>query len=542
VHHATRDGKAVELQIQHFSGGGAGNVQEADFANIVGPILNQSGPLSFDQIRSLLAVRGEFEALFDRLPPPEPGYSFCANQPLCEQVTLKALAFLKTKIDEACAAGRANPELTALAQLRTLLDLEAQRTEFGATAPISTACQRDIMASLIGQGTVVARAVPFDPPLLGLSIPNDVLGDLDGVSPTTNFEFLFRLAGNATQLGFEDLGRTGSDNALTILRELPGRGRTRCESNAVGLAGGIADLQIGRRWSEIIDPDGIRAFLDALDFCRLEVSVSPSQSTVLVGTQRQFTANVAQLIDPPRNAEVTWSATAGSIDANGNYTAPNTPGTYQVTAKSVLNPARSATVDVTVVSPGAVTIDSGGGGGEGHVNVACSSGPGASGDDIESQTTPSFSPAPWFVTRNIGCPGFGGQDSSSTGSAQQSASAFGSLSVTGSGQGSLGGGGNQAGNVSSGSARSNLQFTINGGPLNVTLEGTISRGTCPQASGPGVKLGAFESNGGEFSHSGTLQPGQHTFSIEVGAVLPFPDNEGGVNCSYSYSFSLSVTG
>jgi hypothetical protein len=48
---------------------------------------------------------------------------------------------------------------------------------------------------------------------------------------------------------------------------------------------------------------------------------------------------------------VTWSTNNGTVDANGNYTAPATAGTAIVTAKSTQDPTQSAQATITIVVP-----------------------------------------------------------------------------------------------------------------------------------------------------------------------------------------------
>ncbi|HEX3120648.1 MAG TPA: hypothetical protein VHP80_16250, partial [Candidatus Acidoferrum sp.] len=54
---------------------------------------------------------------------------------------------------------------------------------------------------------------------------------------------------------------------------------------------------------------------------------------------------------------VTWSATVGTIDANGNYTAPATAtnATATITATSTADATKTATAAVSVIANGAVT-------------------------------------------------------------------------------------------------------------------------------------------------------------------------------------------
>lgn len=95
------------------------------------------------------------------------------------------------------------------------------------------------------------------------------------------------------------------------------------------------------------------------------VTITPASATVNAGETQSFTATVTHATNPA----VTWSATGGTITGAGatiTFAAPLEGGPYQVTARSVADPARSATATVTVraiavtVSPAAVTIGAGG--------------------------------------------------------------------------------------------------------------------------------------------------------------------------------------
>lgn len=88
------------------------------------------------------------------------------------------------------------------------------------------------------------------------------------------------------------------------------------------------------------------------------ISIFPASETLRAGGQRQFSgwdSSVGQY-------DVTWSlqegAAAGSITADGLYTAPNTPGTFHLIATSSHNTSFSATAPLTLVSVGFVTLDS----------------------------------------------------------------------------------------------------------------------------------------------------------------------------------------
>ncbi|HJU83042.1 MAG TPA: hypothetical protein VJ600_02425 [Holophagaceae bacterium] len=68
---------------------------------------------------------------------------------------------------------------------------------------------------------------------------------------------------------------------------------------------------------------------------------------------RQFTA----VVNGTSNQAVTWKvleSDGGTIDAVGNYTAPNKEGTFHIQVTSAANPAVSSTIETTVVPPATI--------------------------------------------------------------------------------------------------------------------------------------------------------------------------------------------
>lgn len=78
--------------------------------------------------------------------------------------------------------------------------------------------------------------------------------------------------------------------------------------------------------------------------------ISPQIAAMGAGQTMQFTPIVSN-----DSSTVTWTSTGGSIDANGNFTAPAHSATITVTAALVKNPKVTATAKVNVVAPGSVT-------------------------------------------------------------------------------------------------------------------------------------------------------------------------------------------
>lgn len=84
------------------------------------------------------------------------------------------------------------------------------------------------------------------------------------------------------------------------------------------------------------------------------VTVAPTSATVTGGTTRQFTATVTGTNNPAQT--VTWTTSAGTINASGLLTAPAATGSAQtvtVTATSTADGTQSGTATVTV--PAAVS-------------------------------------------------------------------------------------------------------------------------------------------------------------------------------------------
>jgi hypothetical protein len=91
----------------------------------------------------------------------------------------------------------------------------------------------------------------------------------------------------------------------------------------------------------------------------VSVSVTPASASVELGAAQAFVAHIASAANP--NASVTWTvtgtgctnSTCGTIDANGNYTAPGILPSQiaaTVTARSVADPNKTAAVSATITS------------------------------------------------------------------------------------------------------------------------------------------------------------------------------------------------
>jgi probable HAF family extracellular repeat protein len=129
--------------------------------------------------------------------------------------------------------------------------------------------------------------------------------------------------------------RIKADDRMAYLPAAPGAADLVVRANATAFAGKTAEAK------------------QRIQVKQIEVKIEPASSQMRTESTASFVA-VAYNATNPR---VTWSASAGSIDANGNYTAPAQPGTYTLTAASVSNAQRKATATVEVKSGVVVRLD-----------------------------------------------------------------------------------------------------------------------------------------------------------------------------------------
>ena len=104
------------------------------------------------------------------------------------------------------------------------------------------------------------------------------------------------------------------------------------------------------------DMGGADAFaITVADTTEVDVTVSPSTTTVASSSTQQFTADVTNT----SNVAVTWSATTGTVSSSGMYTAPavtkNTSAT--VTATSKADSTKSASATLTITAPSVAPLD-----------------------------------------------------------------------------------------------------------------------------------------------------------------------------------------
>ncbi len=78
------------------------------------------------------------------------------------------------------------------------------------------------------------------------------------------------------------------------------------------------------------------------------ISVTPVNASIVTGATKQLTATIQGTTS---NKSVTWKTSAGTISANGLFTAPTTAGTATITATSAADNTKSATATITFAAP-----------------------------------------------------------------------------------------------------------------------------------------------------------------------------------------------
>lgn len=269
------------------------------------------------------------------------------------------------------------------------------------------------------------------------------------------------------------------------------------------------------------------------------LALAPGSATVAPGGTQQFTAT---LFGQP--ATVTWSTTAGSIDAHGLLTAGTTSGTFEVRATNPVDGRSTAatvvvgnaTTTTTTTLPGSsIAIVSRDSSVFARVSVASACQPNTAGDQVRSTSLDPF--APPAVGRSLTCTspnGLGG-----TFTETESAAASQSTSVTLNSAASL--------LVVTGTLSASASADIACNPPHPSCPNHGSQGT-GSGSGIGVEfdvLGAsqpyrLDESGGPTTNCGfqlrnrvtfattflsdgqlgTLQPGQYLFVASCGAGAP----------------------
>ncbi len=411
----TLDDTQLRLELTGFSGGGAGAVSKSDFVLAVQSIINQTGVLSPTQINDLAEIFSSMIALFPDLCEGAAGEKLCdALRIKSEEAVTQRLAVLcpngqasssSSEIDAdevislldaaqklalpivnpfGCAEaiyGRVLDEAIARAislptqeRFERIFDLNAKFQRLGLTAlviraeqgilaagaevvrlveifcpsAVSTAMQFAQFAEvLFAEQTLTSSTLRTQLDQAYESCGSGILISPDAVrlSPLTQLRFsgqlvnLFdtNLAWNVAPFSSLDPGGTTPTIDQTGLL-------------VAGTRGGFYKITADAISAPRIQGETIISVADILD-----VRVNPTfEVEVEKGRTQQFNPLVDRV--GPISEGVSWSATGGTIDANGLYTAGQVTGTFQVRATSTAQPSKFGVRSVRVVEPAGVPL------------------------------------------------------------------------------------------------------------------------------------------------------------------------------------------
>jgi parallel beta-helix repeat protein len=173
------------------------------------------------------------------------------------------------------------------------------------------------------------------------------------------------------KIRFSGFGRSGAGDSMAVDIEYSAIGGS-ITSDGVFSASTVGTFKVVGRGKGHTKPDTGVVIVVPPPPNLVAIVVTPDTATVRAGGKQTFAA-IGKLRDGSTTAVgVNWTATGGTIDAGGNYTAGSTAGTYKVIATGASSPlADTATVTITpapatptlqavVLTPSTVTLQVGG--------------------------------------------------------------------------------------------------------------------------------------------------------------------------------------
>jgi hypothetical protein len=245
----------------------------------------------------------------------------------------EALSLIAAAIRDAVA--RADARCLArhsLADAETALEWQVIAGEADVGTPGNALDIDTVLGGLCLEAQYDAISYPPDPPLGQASELDLVVGlvFIDGV-PATGDRMLVDIVPHGT-VELTVPGDTNPDGSFAIDFTPQGDRELRLDVHSCG------DVPGRRRLKQVCQDAFVIRGLD----------VEPSQVTVGRGASQEFTATLFGRPAPM----VSWSTTGGTIDQTGDFTAGDTPGTFEVRATNAVD-GRSGTA--TVVIPGTTT-------------------------------------------------------------------------------------------------------------------------------------------------------------------------------------------
>jgi hypothetical protein len=313
---ASAAGRTLSIGVEHFSEHGAAESDVADFAAVVQPFLRDN--LTREEITQVLAIFAVYDERFSNSTNVKPP-AFCTQQPLCAQIIRHVTRSAEKLVRDACRTLDTTRETDlGLEDIRPVIALQSDVEVLGGKGDVAQECLERALTRLVHRvegalGEPLSKYVQSD---FGPEI--DI--DLDGTISTMDYAI-------ALLPEIQTIGVVGLDNELqqTIEAALdPARGHFGCTDLLLRSA-----LVYSRTMHVFED-----AWIAQARRCGADLVVSPAAVQLEAGATQLFQAQFTDPNLPDADRGVTWSTTGGDIDQNGNYKAPDTPGSYEVTATS----------------------------------------------------------------------------------------------------------------------------------------------------------------------------------------------------------------
>ena len=198
-----------------------------------------------------------------------------------------------------------------------------------------------VFADLCVQVVIVSTSFPQSPVAGVPELLEVVFGFAFGDGPT---EFSPNMVAFILTTGAAPAGATEftDENGRVALTLTPDGGSVSIEVDACIGAGGFNSGQL------------VAGLVCQEAFIVRGLVVSPQEVVLGPAATQQFSAQLLGADEP-----VTWSASGGTVDENGLYTAGTAPGTFSVTATSIADPSLVDTAEVTIEEDGTEPVTSG---------------------------------------------------------------------------------------------------------------------------------------------------------------------------------------
>ena len=252
------------------------------------------------------------------------------------------------------------------------------------------------------------------------------------------------------------------------------------------------------------------------------VAVEPGSVVLVPGAMRQFVASVAGTA----NADVSWSATGGTITADGLFTAGATTGSFRVKATSVADTDAFAEAEVTIAAGSTTRTVSGG-----QIEVAI--------DAIGCRDLRRSPAGETQWTDSLSCDATGGSSGEANVTMQFRETFAGTriTGVTATGSSSVAVAASEQNGVATSAYF--LFFSL-AQPAQVIIDAElngVSSNNTLSLRGPATSI--FKRDNGPFNQTVVLGPGSYELLIDAGAVVNLDSGTGRANAGFRLNLSFS---